>query len=75
MARYKRISMGSGLVPVDLDAQLAPGSFAHALHHLVDRLELSAFDARHRNHESGASAVEPVQQGSVKFKRSFAPSP
>jgi hypothetical protein len=49
MARYRHIDMSSQLLPVDLQAQLVPGSFAHAVHHLVDQLDLSAFDAHYRN--------------------------
>ena len=49
MARYKMVDMSPRLLPVDLEAQLVPGSFAHAVHHLVDALDLSAFAARYRN--------------------------
>jgi len=45
MARYKRVDMSPRLLPVDLEARLEPGTFAHALHHLIDELDLSAFDA------------------------------
>jgi transposase len=51
--------MSPRLLPVDLEAQLVPGSFAHGLHHLVDLLDLSAFDAYYRNDEVGASAHAP----------------
>lgn len=60
MARYKVIDMSPRLLPVDLHAQLVPGSFAHALHHLVDQLDLSAFDAHYRNDGNGASAFAPA---------------
>lgn len=60
MARYKHIDMSTLLLPVDLHAQLVPGSFAHALHHLVDQLDLSAFHAHPRNDESGAPAHAPT---------------
>lgn len=59
MARYKAVDMSPRLLPVDLEAQLVPGSFAHGLHHLVDLLDLSAFDAYYRNDEVGASAHAP----------------
>lgn len=59
MARYKSVDMSPRLLPVDLEAQLVPGSFAHGLHHLVDLLDLSAFDAYYRNDEVGASAHAP----------------
>ena len=51
MAQYK---------PVDLEAQRVPGTFAHGLHHLVDLLDLSAFDAHHCNDEVGTSAHAPA---------------
>jgi len=59
MARYKIVDMSPRLLPVDLEAQLIPGSFAHAVHHVVDSLDLSAFDAHYRNDEVGASAHAP----------------
>lgn len=59
MARYKSVDMSPRLLPVDLEAQLVPGSFAHGLNHLVDLLDLSAFDAHYRNDEVGASAHAP----------------
>src|SRR5690349_21373136 len=60
MARYKTMDMSPRLLPVDLEVQLVPGSFAHALHHLVDQLDLSAFDAHYRNDAMGASAHAPA---------------
>ena len=60
MARFKHIDMSPRLLPVDLPAQLVPGSFAHALHHLVDQLDLSVFDAHYRNDEAGAPAHAPT---------------
>ena len=60
MARYKIVDMSPRLLPVDLEAQLIPGSFAHAVHHVVDALDLSAFDAHYRNDEVGASAHAPT---------------
>lgn len=33
---------------------------AHALHHLIDELDLSAFDAHYRNDETGATAHDPA---------------
>jgi transposase len=60
MARYKVVDMSPRLLPVDLQAQLIPGSFAHAVHHVVDALDLSAFDAHYRNDAAGASAHAPA---------------
>jgi transposase len=60
MARYKPVDSSPRLLPVDLAAQLVPGTFEHALDTLLDcELDLSSFDARYRNDTSGASAYEP----------------
>ncbi len=59
MARYKRVDMSPRLLPVDLKAQLVPGTLAHALHQLIDELDLLAFDARYRNDDNGAPAHDP----------------
>ena len=57
MARYKHIDTGPRLLPVDLSRQLLPGTFEHALNHLLDHeLDLSHFDAHYRNDETGAPA-------------------
>jgi transposase len=60
MARYKVVDMSPRLLPVDLQAQLIPGSFAHAVHLVVDGLDLSAFDAHYHNDDTGASAHAPA---------------
>ena len=61
MARYKIIDTNPRLLPVDLSKQLLPGTFEHALNHLLDHeIDLSGFDARYCNDESGASAYPPA---------------
>lgn len=46
MARYKTIDICPRFLAVDLERQLIPGTFVHALNHLVDHgLDLSEFDA------------------------------
>lgn len=46
MARYKDVDNGMKLLAVDLSRQLLPGTFEHALAHLIDHeLDLSHFDA------------------------------
>ncbi|MEZ5522238.1 MAG: IS1182 family transposase [Dokdonella sp.] len=60
MARYKPIDMSPRLLPVDLESQLVPGSFAQAVHRLVGELDLSSFDAHFRNDEVEASAHSPA---------------
>ena len=60
MARYKHIDTSPRFIAVDLERQLLPGSFEHALNHLIDHeLDLSGFDARYRNDQTGASAYPP----------------
>ena len=60
MARYKAIDTSPRFLAVDLEKQLLPGSFEHAVHHLLDHeFELSVFDGRYRNDQSGASAYPP----------------
>ncbi len=60
MARYKHIDMSPRLLPVSLHDQLIPGTFAHGLHHLVDMLDLSDFDAHFCNDTDGAPAHSPA---------------
>ena len=60
MARYKTIDLSPRFLAVDLEKQLLPGSFAHVVHHLLDHdFDLSSFDSRYRNDETGASAYPP----------------
>ena len=60
MARYKQMDTSPRLIPVDLERQLLPGTFEHALNHLIDHeLDLSGFDARYKNDRTGASAWPP----------------
>lgn len=57
MARYKPIDTSQRFIAVDLERQLQPGTFEHALNYLVDHeLDLSQFDARYRNDLTGATA-------------------
>ena len=61
MARYKHIDTSPRLLPVDLTRQLLPGTFEHALNHLLDHeIDLSCFDARFCNDETGATAYPPA---------------
>jgi len=60
MARYKPVDLSPRFLAVDLEKQLLPGSFAHAVHHLLDHdFDLSVFDARYRNDATGATAYPP----------------
>jgi transposase len=48
-------------LPVDLARQLLPGTFEHAVNHLLDHaIDLSSFDTRFRNDETGAPAYPPA---------------
>lgn len=61
MARYKDVDGGMKLLAVDLGRQLLPGTFEHALAHLIDQeLDLSHFDAHYRNDERGSAAYPPA---------------
>ena len=60
MPRYKRIDTGMKFLPIDLSVQLLPGTFEHALSHLVDHeLDLRVLGERFKNAESGAPAYAP----------------
>lgn len=61
MARYKYIDTQPRLLAVDLARQLLPGTFEHALNHLLDHeVDLSHFDARFQNDATGAPAYPPA---------------
>lgn len=61
MARYKTIDTSPRFLAVDLEQQLIPGTFVHALNHLIEHsLDLSAFDTRYTNDRSGAAAYPPA---------------
>jgi transposase len=61
MARYKHIDTSPRFLAVDLEAQLLPGTLEHALNHLLDHeIDLSGFDARFNNDDTGASAYPPA---------------
>ena len=61
MARYKHIDQSPRFLPVDLAAQLLPGTFEHAAYHLLrGAIDLSRFDARFRNDDTGAPAYPPA---------------
>jgi transposase len=61
MARYKDVDSGMKLLAVDLSRQLLPGTFEHALAHLIDHeLDLSHFDAHYHNDERGSAAYPPA---------------
>ena len=61
MARYKAIDTSPKFLPVVLSEQLLPGTFEHALNHLLDyEVDLSGLDERFRNDATGAPAYPPA---------------
>lgn len=62
MARYKHYDYTQRvMIAVNLQSQLVPGSFEHAVHTLIEeKLDLSAFDACYKNDETGAPAYDPA---------------
>ena len=61
MARYKHYDYDQlMMVPVSLEEQLIPGTLEYAIHRVVEeRLDLSFFDDRYRNDETGRKAIAP----------------
>jgi transposase len=62
MARYKDYDYTQGkFIPIHFDRQILPGTFEYSLHYLIDNeIDLSIFDARYRNDETGAPAYDPA---------------
>ena len=62
MARYKDYNYDQAkLLPISFSRQILPGTFEYSLNHLIDHeLDLSVFDARYRNDETGAPAYDPA---------------
>jgi transposase len=61
VARYKPYSYAQGkLIPVYFEKQILPGTFEYSLNHLIDQeLDLSMFDERYKNEDTGAPAYDP----------------
>ena len=61
MARYKKYDYNQMImVPVSLEDQLVPGTLEYAIHHIIEeRLDLSVFDDRYCNDETGRKAISP----------------
>lgn len=62
MARYKHYDYSqTKLLPISFDRQILPGTFEHTLNYLIDeKIDLSVFEARYKNDESGAPAYDPA---------------
>jgi transposase len=60
MARYKaRDRNQSRLVIVAHDKQLEPGTLEHAIDHVIEGFDLSIFNERYKNDETGRKAIHP----------------
>lgn len=61
MAKYKHYNYSQEvLIPVSLEEQLMPGSLEFAIHTLVEtRMDMSIFDDRYNNDETGRWAYDP----------------
>lgn len=61
MARYKSYNYDQlMMVPVSLEEQLVPGTLEYAIHHVIEeRLDLSIFDERYCNDDTGRKAIAP----------------
>ena len=61
MAKYKPYDYNQlMMVPVSLEEQLVPGTLEYAIHHVIEeRLDLSIFDERYCNDETGRKAIAP----------------
>ncbi|MFZ3089045.1 MAG: transposase, partial [Nitrospirota bacterium] len=62
MARFKEYDYSQGkFIPVHFDKQILSGTFEHTLHYLIDKeIDLSIFDSRYQNDETGAPAYDPA---------------
>jgi transposase len=62
MARYKEYDYSQGkFISIHFDRQILPGTFEYTLHYLIDsEIDLSLFDSRYRNDETGAPAYDPA---------------
>ena len=72
MARYKYIDTNPQFLSVDLARQLLPGTFEHALNHLLDHeVDLAHFDARFRKPQFASSrmVVIAIEQNAPRCER------
>lgn len=61
MAKFKPLNENQlVMLPISLQDQLVPGTLEHTISELVEKhLNLSVFDARYKNDETGAAAIHP----------------
>jgi transposase len=62
MARYKEYCYEqTKLIPLSFSRQILPGTFEYTLNYLIDNeFDLSVFEQRYHNDETGAPAYDPV---------------
>ena len=62
MARYKHYDYAqTKLLPVSFERQILPGTFEYSLNQLIDdEIDLSVFEERYQNDETGAPAYDPA---------------
>jgi transposase len=62
MARFKHYDYGqTKLLPISYERQILAGSFEYTLSHLIDnKIDLSVFEDRYKNDETGAPAYDPA---------------
>ena len=62
MARYKEYDYRQGkFIPISFDKQILRGTFEYTLNYLIDNeLDLSVFDNRYCNDDTGAPAYDPA---------------
>jgi transposase len=62
MARYKEYSYEQGkFIPIQFDRQILPGTFEYTVSYVIDNdIDLSVFDGRYKNDETGAPAYDPA---------------
>src|SRR5215468_11803064 len=76
MARYKEYCYEqSKLIPIAFSNQILPGTFEYTLNHLIDHVfDLSVFERRYHNDETGAPAydpaISPMREGLHRAERS-----
>ena len=61
MAKYKQYDYKQMvMLPISLEDQLSPGTLESAIHTLVEtRMDLSLFDEKYKNDETGRLAYDP----------------
>ncbi len=62
MARYKDVLYDQDkLIPIAFSKQILPGTFEYTLSYVIDHeLDLTVFDQRYCNDETGAPAIDPA---------------